>query len=280
LATNTQINNQASIVFDNNSALLTPTWLNTLDSTSPKSDVLPLPLVQQSLSFPVQWTGSDLGSGVQDFTVYFSDDGGPFMPFQTNTVATSANFVAQAGHTYAFYSIARDMVDNVEPAKTAAEATTQAGIAFSMLTAKAEIDTGSRPSFELRGLFQPGNGSARVQPDQQPVTLVLGGYSTTIPVGPFRERKRGAYTFEGKIDGVRLEFRIVAGGHSDFTFEVEGHDATSLSGTTNPVALELLIGTNGGTTQLNAEINRRCDDRHNKDEDGGDDRTRAGKCDE
>jgi hypothetical protein len=67
----------------------------------------------------------DVGAGIQDFTVFVSDNGGPFTPFQTNTSATSATFMGQVGHTYAFYSIARDLVGNVEGPKTIAEATTQ-----------------------------------------------------------------------------------------------------------------------------------------------------------
>src|SRR5262249_54013874 len=57
-------------------------------------------------------------------TIYVSDNGGPFAPFQTNTTATSAVFTGQIGHTYGFYSIARDLVGNIEAAKTTAEATT------------------------------------------------------------------------------------------------------------------------------------------------------------
>jgi hypothetical protein len=47
------------------------------------------------------------------------------MPFLTYTTATSATFAGEIGHTYSFYSIARDQVGNVEAAKSAAEATTQ-----------------------------------------------------------------------------------------------------------------------------------------------------------
>jgi 6-phosphogluconolactonase (cycloisomerase 2 family) len=125
LQTNSQIQNQATVVFDVNPPINTPTWTNTIDNTPPASHVIVLPAFENSLAFPIQWTGSDVGAGVQDFTIYASDDGGPFVPFQTNTIATSATFTGQAGHTYAFYSIARDLVGNVETAKTVADATTQ-----------------------------------------------------------------------------------------------------------------------------------------------------------
>jgi hypothetical protein len=65
-----------------------------------------------------------VGAGVQDFTVYVSDNGGPFVPFVTQSTATAAAFPGQPGHTYAFFSTARDLVGNTEGLKTTAEATT------------------------------------------------------------------------------------------------------------------------------------------------------------
>jgi hypothetical protein len=91
-------------------------------------------------------------------------------------------------------------------------------------------------------------------PDTQPVSLVLGNFSTTIPAGSFRKNKRGIYTFEGKINGVHLEFSIAPTTGSSFAFHVEAKGA-NLAGTVNPVTLELLIGNNGGTTLVNAEFN-------------------------
>jgi hypothetical protein len=125
LATNTQVQNQATVVFDANAPISTPTWLNTLDNDAPISQVAVLPAIEYSLSFTVRWTATDVGSGIQDFTIFVSDNGGPFTAFETNVTSTSASFTGQTGHTYAFYSLARDLVGNVEAAKTAAEATTQ-----------------------------------------------------------------------------------------------------------------------------------------------------------
>jgi hypothetical protein len=125
LATNTQIQNQATIVFDVNAPTSTQTWLNTLDNTKPVSHVLPLPTTQCSPRFQVQWTGSDVGSGVQDFTIFVSVDGDPFVPFLANTTSTSATFNGQTGHSYSFFSTARDLVGNVEDSKTTAEVSTQ-----------------------------------------------------------------------------------------------------------------------------------------------------------
>jgi Dockerin type I domain len=53
-----------------------------------------------------------------------SDNGGLFMPWMSNTVDTQAVYTGTAGHVYSFYSIARDLVGNIEPTKTAGEAST------------------------------------------------------------------------------------------------------------------------------------------------------------
>jgi hypothetical protein len=126
LATGTAINDQASIVFDTNAAILTPQWSNTIDGTKPNSHVLALAAVQKNVSFTVEWSGTDVGSGIQDYTVYVSDNGGPFVAWQTQTAATQATFtLGIAGHSYAFYSVARDLVGNLENSKTVGEASTR-----------------------------------------------------------------------------------------------------------------------------------------------------------
>ncbi|MGO8790136.1 MAG: choice-of-anchor D domain-containing protein [Terriglobia bacterium] len=124
LPTNTQILNQASVVFDTNAPVLTPTWLNTMDNTPPTSSVQSLPSTEPNASFTVSWSGTDIGSGINNYTIYASDNGGAFTAWQQNTTATSATFAGQVGHTYGFYSIATDLVGNTESSKSSAEAST------------------------------------------------------------------------------------------------------------------------------------------------------------
>lgn len=124
-ATGTVVQNAASIVFDVNTPVATPTWSNTLDNSLPVSHVTELPAVEASSNYPVMWSGTDVGSGIQAYTIYVSDNGGPFSAWQANIAANSATYPGQTGHTYAFYSIARDLVGNIEAAKTAAETSTQ-----------------------------------------------------------------------------------------------------------------------------------------------------------
>jgi hypothetical protein len=133
LPTGTVINNSASIVFDENPAIHTRTWSNTIDNSTPASHVHPLPATHSSASINVQWSAADTGSGIRDYTIYVSDNLGPFTPWLTHTTSTQATFITTANHTYSFFSVARDMAGNTEVVKTTAEATTRiisiAGIA-------------------------------------------------------------------------------------------------------------------------------------------------------
>ena len=125
LATGTAIQNQAQVVFDTNAPIATPTWLNTIDRDAPVTHVLPLSTTQSATTFPVQWTGTDAGAGIRDFSIYVSDNGAAFTLWQDHTAALSVNFTGAVGHTYGFYALGTDLVGNVESTKTVAEATTQ-----------------------------------------------------------------------------------------------------------------------------------------------------------
>jgi len=124
LSTGTQITNQVSVVFDANAPILTPTWVNTIDTTPPASAVTALPAQETIATFPVSWTGSDVGSGVATYSVYVSDNSGPFTAWMTQTTATTASYAGNPGHTYGFYSIATDGAGNVQAGKTAADTAT------------------------------------------------------------------------------------------------------------------------------------------------------------
>jgi hypothetical protein len=147
LPTGTEIRNQAAIVFDVNPPISTGTWLNTIDNAAPVSGMEPLAATQAGSPFPISWTGSDAGAGVGDYTVFVSDNGGPFTPFLTKTSDTSAVFPGEDGHTYAFYTIAHDLAGNGEPPKGVAEATThvvltQPNLQVSTLKGKAVAGAG------------------------------------------------------------------------------------------------------------------------------------------
>lgn len=107
----TRVENGARIVFDLNAPIDTNLWSNTFDSTPPTSRVTSA--VPTAGKYEVRWQGEDNVSGVRSYTVYVSDNGGPFEP-RLQTADTSAPFTAEFGHAYAFYTIARDNAGNGE----------------------------------------------------------------------------------------------------------------------------------------------------------------------
>ena len=114
--TGSMVDAQAEIVFDQNEPIDTPPIFNTIDSGVPTSAVQPLPASQREPEFMVLWSGADDegGSALKSFDVFVSDDGGPFTTLLSATSLNEAPFVGEPGHTYAFYSIARDNAGNVE----------------------------------------------------------------------------------------------------------------------------------------------------------------------
>ncbi len=125
LGSGATILNTATITLDANSAQGTNTASNTIDAGPPTSAVTALPAVQADTGFTVMWSGNDDpgGVGIAWYTVYMSDNGGPYTvfydghttPSTTSTPPTTSKaFTGVFGHTYQFYSIATDKLGQVE----------------------------------------------------------------------------------------------------------------------------------------------------------------------
>jgi hypothetical protein len=124
LATGTQINAQATVVFDTNAPIATAPRHNKIDAGFPSSAVAPLPPTTTSTTIPVSWAGSDAaGPGVASYSVYYSDNGGTPQPYLLGTTQTSTTFTGQVGHTYTFYSVATDNLGFVQATPNTAQAT-------------------------------------------------------------------------------------------------------------------------------------------------------------
>ena len=119
----TEIRNQAQVIFDTNAPIGTPIWLNTIDNSPPTSQVLPLSANQASTHFQVTWSGNDAGAGITSYTIYVSENGGPFRVWLENTTLTSAFYDATPNATVAFYSVARDGAGNIEAAPASPDTT-------------------------------------------------------------------------------------------------------------------------------------------------------------
>ncbi|MBN1340259.1 MAG: T9SS type A sorting domain-containing protein, partial [Bacteroidales bacterium] len=121
--TGDEIRNQATIVFDANQPIITNEYLNTLDLDAPQSQVYPLEATIDS-RFPVDWTGSDEGSGIKGYSIYVLVNDTALVPWMINTAETSAIFEGEVGSSYKFYSIATDNVSLVESAPNGYDAQT------------------------------------------------------------------------------------------------------------------------------------------------------------
>ncbi len=168
LGTGTVIANQASIVFDYNPAQVTPAWQNTVDNSPPASRVLPLASVGDSAVFAVRWEAVGGPSDLRDFTIYAREDSSAFRVWRLCTPATADTFSGRQGHTYSFYSQARDTLGNIEPAHATADAQTGSVLA---------VGPGARWQLSLAGARpNPAVGAIRAWftlPGKEPAALEL-----------------------------------------------------------------------------------------------------------
>ena len=89
----------------------------TVDTTKPVSAVGSLPTEENSLTFDVPYTASDIGgSGVQYVELYYSKDGGAWTKFGTTFTVSPISFTASSDGLYGFYTRATDNAGYVEDA--------------------------------------------------------------------------------------------------------------------------------------------------------------------
>ena len=95
-----------------------------VDNRSPTSTVDELPAITRSTDFTVSWTGADAGSGIQYYNVYYRYDGGPWTPWQEETLTTESVFNDAQDGAYAFEVWAVDNLGQRETFFREAEAGT------------------------------------------------------------------------------------------------------------------------------------------------------------
>jgi len=208
LPSGTEIRNVALISFDFQTIIATnqvdpqdpsqgtdPTKeaLNTIDAGTPTSAMTALPASTPSADIPLTWTGSDEagGAGIGSFDIYVSADGGPFVPYLLGTTDTSAVYPGSHGHTYAFYSVARDNVGHVEAPPTTPDAVTfvsPAGIAVSPTEGLVTSEAGQTASFTVVLTAQPRadvsialSSSDTTEGDIWPQTLTFSPGNWDVP---------------------------------------------------------------------------------------------------
>jgi|GEM_PF-839741 len=135
LPTGTKFENQAWVKFDNLEFFPAPPdgpWVNTIDASTPSSSVsVSLTNVTEMIC---TFSGSDDsgGAGIKDYTIFMSDNGGPYQSALNHVKTSPASLNGVPGHTYRFYSVARDNIGNTESAPAAPDSTLTIPIPSSM----------------------------------------------------------------------------------------------------------------------------------------------------
>lgn len=114
-ADGTEIPNKASIVFDINEPILTPTWVNAVDAVCPESHVTNV--VQQNDSIAtIYFEGDDARSGVWKYNLYVQyGDGSSWIKFaECGADSSYVDFRYSDGLDYGFCVLATDSAGNVE----------------------------------------------------------------------------------------------------------------------------------------------------------------------
>lgn len=112
--TEDEIDFMADIKFDEADIIQTPMALLTIDADAPVSMVSPTVTAPDAQHLRLQWSGSDVGSGLLNYTLFVSEEGGSYRPWLVETDTTAGLLDATLGKTYRIYVIARDSVRNVE----------------------------------------------------------------------------------------------------------------------------------------------------------------------
>ena len=123
---------------------------------------------------------------------------------------------------------------------------------FSAFAGRAEAKLGPMPNddtFEVSTTFTLGTGSDGINPLAEDVIVRVGSFAATIPAGSFELDAAGNFNFEGVVDGVSLEVKIIPLGGSTFDFTAMGASA-DLTGTVIPLTVGHVIGDDGIITTL------------------------------
>jgi PKD repeat protein len=118
LSHNTAFTNRASIIFDDNEAILTNNWDNTIDDIAPVTQLSDdFDMVSDS-SILIHFEGFDDGSGIKFYEVFISNDNETFIPYALS-FGESIPFYRGSDSVYYLYCIATDSVGNKQIKNTA-----------------------------------------------------------------------------------------------------------------------------------------------------------------
>lgn len=134
-ADGTEISNRASIVFDYEDAILTPTWTNIVDATAPESQIVDVQMATDSTA-AVRIEAHDELSGPWRYDVYVQYGSGAWFEGAKNVPIDSvAQVKVYEGIDHGFYVVVTDSAGNVERKEAAREFT------FEVFGSQVDTDT-------------------------------------------------------------------------------------------------------------------------------------------
>lgn len=114
LADGTKIPNRASIVFDFEEAIITPTWINTIDNTLPSSEIVGIEELNDTI-LRISWNGSDSDSQIYKYALYVQEgEDGEWNRVMNDTAGVYCDYRYYRDIDYGFCVLATDSAGNVE----------------------------------------------------------------------------------------------------------------------------------------------------------------------
>lgn len=110
-----RISNRATIIFDNEAAIVTPTWTNIVDTIAPKSSVAAYEKMDDN-TVVVHFEASDNSSGIWKYDLYAQEKAeAPWIKVGADLSDSYYKFERPGGIDYGFCVVATDSAGNVEP---------------------------------------------------------------------------------------------------------------------------------------------------------------------
>lgn len=121
-----EINNRASIVFDNEEAILTPVWTNVIDNVAPESAIVECVAKNDTISV-LRFEGTDNLSGIWKYDLYVQNGKDALWVKAVENITDSLyEYKVEAGLDYGFCVLASDSAGNIEKKELVREATLNA----------------------------------------------------------------------------------------------------------------------------------------------------------
>lgn len=109
-----EITNQAGIIFDHEDIIMTPTWVNVIDTIAPTSEIISCE-VNNDREVTLNWTGDDIGSGIWCYDIYAKTESDSLWHLVREGIdGQNATFTMIDDGNYIFCSVAIDMAGNRE----------------------------------------------------------------------------------------------------------------------------------------------------------------------